>query len=1212
MSAQNYSERLKARLCRQYIPCIKEFLTDFDISQTSKNEERHDSLGMGFLVETYDEMNNPEHAPILKANCKWKINDVTEQEIYEAIEEFYYITTWKDQDDRPEKSDNEIDYVNTVSGKRDKLLEYLFRLSIDDDQANIADNTIFAIAEYFGLKEDINQIGNLYRNYECVAYAYYQQIGEKGKGIYDFFNALRLFSSIRNAITHPDRKLGEKVTRYHEYIIFFYIGFVLACRRIWRAFDFGSITSTMKVYNNNTKSERGNKKNTFVCPDYPKHFNIPKESVEIYVGPGPRINVSCKDIESHNIKVNTISKSDNRYSIDICKYKEFIITISDGKNKPLVFKDKLDYNSWFYCYRIKLPEEWFPSSKDYETLSEGTKQLIASVSKHLKESVNQEIKECIGQEFAALQPLIVVAKDKEEKEKELVTILEKLDQFAKGNFEKLEEIHSLIEQSNNTILTELINARKEGDQIKRILSNWSRNLRGASFLLLVVLPVCLIVYNCCFNNIETNICWIKHRIWYYIIATVLIFLTFYLTNPWKSIKAFKKEKSKLRYGITGIVALLLLGCPFAFSYLSVNSFIDNYDFSQHESGDNEKVALLLRDCLDSENSEKTGKQDEQLLRIKLYEYYDHIGDDEARLQITTPMKDVKQFQIGSQYAAEALFKAGKYVETLTIIDNYNKLYKDISKDLLCLKGIMTTFGYGCTQDIDAGIDILAELADSGFPRAQYYYAYVLSHDISKWREGKEKYQLASVEGSPYDLYQAVYWYRKAETTMPEASLELAQLLSSINMTDSALYYYQRAGRGHNKSQAEANYRIGLLMEKITPEAYNDFMEKAIGEKYIPALLYEAQHKKDHKTAIDLYKQLGNYHHYRYIPPIVFEYLALDDDSTTVMEGALEALQKSRPEGHFDMNFVRGMRQLLDTIHVEANHESGMSWMELSAKQGCIYAQMICLFRKMEAGVLASKGLTLPDVQQMQQISKTIPFANVLLSWLFIKSGAYDMGNAFAVMALGKDHHPVGGLMLASIPPEEQNKMLERSLADNNSAKRFSMLRYNEMALRVVPEDQKKQSIYMASELDLSKQNGFIDSGQLLFWCDVAAANNMLGLACKLMHGISQEVFEKDPQYSKRLFNIILDKVDEKTSKDVKTILTYLIYLCGSKNSSIVEELKKEYKNNAVVEELFDPSSLNGLKGIELSSGKMVVLDYVITDQVILDEFGQVVSNDDLW
>ena len=223
-----------------------------------------------------------------------------------------------------------------------------------------------------------------------------------------------------------------------------------------------------------------------------------------------------------------------------------------------------------------------------------------------------------------------------------------------------------------------------------------------------------------------------------------------------------------------------------------------------------------------------------------------------------------------------------------------------------------------------------------------------------------------------------------------------------------------------------------------------------------------------------------------------------------------------------------------------------------------------------------------------------------------------MGNAFAVMALGKDHHPVGGLMLASIPPEEQNKMLERSLADNNSAKRFLMLRYNEMALRVVPEDQKKQSIYMASELDLSKQNGFIDSGQLLFWCDVAAANNMLGLACKLMHGISQEVFEKDPQYSKRLFNIILDKVDEKTSKDVKTILTYLIYLCGSKNSSIVEELKKEYKNNAVVEELFDPSSLNGLKGIELSSGKMVVLDYVITDQVILDEFGQVVSNDDLW
>lgn len=1239
----NYSDSLKARFCKQYIPRLKEFLTDFDISQASEDENPKDSLGMGFLVKAYNEMENKEQAPQLKANCKWKIEGVTEKEIYEAIEEFYVITAWKDEIDKKDynskrKINEKETEANSVCGQRDKLLEFLFQLKIEDCQANIADTTMFAIADYYGIRNNAKQLGNLYQPYEAVAYAYDLLKEENKDGLYDFRNVLRLFPNLRNAIVHQDYDLKKKI-RYHEFIIFSYIGYVLACRRIWKAFNFEKITTTQQSFDKKKKKLCRDNVVDFFCPNNLKLFTIPEESVEINIGSGPKIDVCCKDKDGNTIDVTTISKDDNRYSISISKYKKFTITISDGIHEPLFIEDELDYNAWFYCYKVNLPKEWYPSSKDYETLSEGTKHLIASVSKYVKEGVREDIKECIKQQFAELQPLINNVVEDGKRTEELNNILEKLTLFANG-YGKIEEIRSLIEKSNQTIFEELKtlsskmdglqgqlstisddvkkandNAQKagdEGEKVNKTLSNWGRNIKTGLFLVLVLLPIIYAGYNFFANNIETNIYWLRHKKLYWTLVPILICLTFGLTNSWNSIKNIKKEKGKLNYWVTGIVTIFLLGCPYRFSYKNIDSFIDSYDFYRYDIKDNEKVVQLLESCLVCETKESSKKYNEQQLRIKLYEYYDYIHDSEAALRITRPMRNVEQFQKGSQYYARALFKAEKFAESLTIINNFREYYKGISKELQCLEGIMKTFGYGCTQDISTGTIILSDLAKAGNPEAQFYYAYVLSHDISKWGDGKEDYQLANVHHSPYDLYQAVYWFRKAEETILQASLELAQLFASINMTDSALYYYQRSCRGNGDIRllAESCYRIGLLKEKIAPDAYNDFLEKAIENNYPPALLHDAQRKNDHKTAIEIYKQMGFYRDFRYIPPIVFEYMALDDDSTAVMDGTLQALQKLRPEGHFDMNFVRGMRQMLDTAHVTINHNYGLDWMRLSAKQGCKYAQMICLFKDMDTKVVGSKGLAYSDIQQMQKIAKTIPFANVLLSWLFNKIGAYDMAREFAVKALGKDHHPAGGLMLINIPPEEQHKMFNKALSD--SSYKFTHLRYNEMALRVVPSDQKKNCVYMASELDLFNPKGITNVDQLVFWCNVAVDNNMLALACRFMHDGIKEITVNYPLYAKRFFNIILDKVDEKTTQDVRIELTYLLYLCNQANNGIVDELKKEYLNNSVVQKLFDPSILNGIENMELSSGRLLTIIYGINNQVLLDEFSQVVSIDDLW
>ena len=1280
IESQNSINSLKASFCRQHFPDLVRFLRNFDISnERGENAGNADNFNMYFLLQAYDhkekkskqsEDDHNNEISNLKASCKWVLNNVKEDEVLLAIDEYIAITS--------------------KTHGLNKLLSKLFKVNLNANtdclisnasktgpalNYSFEDETTKNILEHFSISIKDKRLGKQCENFKkfigdstgktlnnnTKSAEYFERVGTEREEL-QFVNAFSLLAGLRNWSSHESMGFlnnPDQTKNFYRFIIFTHIGLVYICRRIWKKYADRLICASSDYHK-------------------PKDFDdfvLKNEIIKINIVANDRTWTidNCKysvDQDIHTIESN---KNEVSFEISAKKYQQIVVQFEcNGKSYdvPIVF----NYYLWNpivdivinpprdICYKFegiaggneeveRKIEELFTKYMNILCNNEATDNQKQKCNEALSklgeiEPKLQQLRDLIGENNEEakqikenIEGIILPKLDKLQEDVKTIikdigiikdgigTIIENVA-TTKDNVEIIkEDVGTIIKISEEERRREEEERRREDEERRREeeerrrKEKEERKKKRNIYIIIAIVPVivaCLVLYCSIANDISWNIHWLKYRWPYLIIAVLLTAATVYSVSKIMELteKINEKEikgKGILKYGIIGIIALILLGGPFLFSYSSIKSIIDNYDFSLYKSKDNEIVAKLMEDCLDNETINQKGKFDEQLLRIKLYEYYDLIGDNEARLRITQPMKDVEQFQIGSQYAAAALFKAEKYAESLAIIEKFRKKYKGISEHLQCLEGIMKLFGYGCTQDIDAGYDILSELAEAGNPQAQYHLAYVLSHDISKWRDGKDKFQLGSVIHSPYNLFQAIYWYRKAEKTLPMASLGLAKLFSSINMTDSALYYYQRACRGNNNMRlAEAYYRIGMIIEKKQPDDYNEFMEKVIEKKYPPALLYEAQRKNDPKTAIEIYKQMGIYRDYRYIPPIVFEYLALDKDSTIAMQGALQALQESRPEGHFDMNFVRGMYQMLDTSNVKANPNYGMDWMVRSAKQGCKYAKMICLFREMEAKVATSKGFTYSDVQQMQQIAKTIPFANVLLSWLFIRTGAYDMAREFAGKALGKDHHPAGGLMLSSIPPEEQHKTLEKSLADSNNVKRHTLLRYYEMALRVVPEEQKKNCIFMASQLELSNPEGIIDVAWLLFWCDVAVANNMLGVACRYMFNNIEVVADKYPQSAKRFFNVILDKVDEKTTQDVKTVLTYLIALCDSKNSRIVDELKEEYQNNAIVIKLFDTSSLNGIDNIELSSRSLLTMIYYVSNQVLLNEFSQEVNSDDLW
>lgn len=1140
----NYSDSLKARFCKQYIPRLKEFLTDFDISQASENEDPKDSLGMGFLVKAYNEMENKEQAPQLKANCKWKIEGVTEKEIYEAIEEFYAITAWKDEIDKKDynsklKINEKESESNSVCGQRDKLLEFLFQLKIEDRQANIADTTMFAIADYYGFRNNAKQLGNLYQPYEAVAYAYDLQKEVNKDGLYDFRNVLRLFPNLRNAIVHQDYDLKKKI-RYHEFIIFTYVGYIFACRRIWKAFNYEKITTTQQSFDKKKKKLCRDNVVDFFCPNNLKLFTLPKELVEINIGSGPNIDVSCKDKDGNTIDVTTISKEDNRYSINISRYERFTITINDGIHEPLSIEDELDYNAWFYCYKVNLPKEWYPSSQEYETLSEGTKQLIASVSKYVKEGVREDIKECIKQQFAELQPLIKYVVKEGKRTEELNNILEKLTLFANG-YGKIEEIQSLIEKSNQTIFEELKkvsskmeelqgeistisgDVKKVGDEGEIIigkLSNWERNIKLGLFIVLIVVPIVYAGYNFFANNINTNIYWLRHEKLYWAFVPILICLTFWLTNSWDSIKKIKTEKGKLNYWVTGVIALILFGSPFLLRYQTDHSLVENYDFIGKDSASNQCVAQYLEDYLPNE---------EELVRSNLALYYvDIVGNLEKASEIANPMlEDMKKFKDGSIVAMYVLYCQKEFPTLDESIERFGDIYSKDDPAYCDLKGAMLVDTLYGNRDIERGEELLLKACEAGSANAYYNLGFLYSCDMSTY---EAKNQGGKIQEGKYNLPLAIKMLKVASDALPRASLLLGDIYADLQMTDSAFLYYKKA---ITETKEGGLYRLGEYKMAILCNKYgikpNDFLFDAQLMKYPPALMFSSIKmdndinlinsirnepfskyfyllfsKRDHKRAVKWYEDavrnlgegtLEDMGIYQYIPPVALNYIYMGEK-----EKALTMLQETRKKAKFDDAFVNAVELLIGSANVKPNYMKGMQLMHESAESGCLYSKLFCLYKETEKELMKTPTAYI-DTTQFNNLSKEIPFAHVMEALLFIRAGKLKLAENAAHMAMWKKH-PAGAYVFEFMPTEyyiDFENSLKNGANKLSNTDLFKKLRIQEMALRSTWSN-KDNCLVLTCVLD-KVLYGRLDkdfTDNFKFWAQVAIENKCRSSQVRLL------------------------------------------------------------------------------------------------------------------
>ena len=110
---------------------------------------------------------------------------------------------------------------------------------------------------------------------------------------------------------------------------------------------------------------------------------------------------------------------------------------------------------------------------------------------------------------------------------------------------------------------------------------------------------------------------------------------------------------------------------------------------------------------------------------------------------------------------------------------------------------------------------------------------------------------------------------------PKAAVELGNLYSDLNIVDSAKYYYDLAiNQAGGNLRNEALFKKGLLLES-QGMADNESLREARNNDYSPAILHMALKEKDHITAINYYDK-AQYDGYRYIPPVVFEYLQAEE------------------------------------------------------------------------------------------------------------------------------------------------------------------------------------------------------------------------------------------------------------------------------------------------------------------------------------------------
>lgn len=1110
---------LKASFCRQHFPDLLQFLRDFDISQTD-GKVANNTLNMNFLLQAFDHRDEKKltkgklesdddfekrvkeektkflkTTSDLKATCKWHLDDVDEVKLLLAVDEYFEIV--KNREDVKEASNTLFKNINT----RTKAKE-LFPITKNQEEKYIytfEDNTTLSILEDFGIKVKDKTLGKQKDDFARFVFDSSNRKFHKEDKTSDYVNptdpiypqflytvipeahfikAFRLLAQVRNWSEHNHNFLQRKDYAFllYKFIVFTQIGLVYVCRRLWES-------SSENLKNKEYKA--------------PAPFES-KDSVSLKVEiegnkKGDKIS-DCKwTIDKEELITDSPQKKIS-FEKSIKRYQQFKIEYKyNGEPQPPVV-GLLNYYPWKPTLNIlvKPPHEVSYTLEDIAGEDEETEEYIGNIftkcietyfdtkaSNSDKDKCNEALKK-----LGEIEPNL----------KDLQDLLGKVDEDA---VQRKKEIHDLIIPQLKGIDSKLDEIETGVYKTFEFLQN---NWKGFWLIVSLVCFALLVfgIWNFWYDLLQSPITLSVIGLMGILLLFLALISIFKFHNPFSFLyRSSTTTKLSLVLKSTVIIAFLAGSISYGIRLLRDN-YLKNYNFAEYNIEKNQKVVKLMESILES------NPENDEDLRIPLIKYYiDYANDTEKAYLVASPMlTNIKKYPKGILSLIVALYSQGKdFWKVRDIMDIYGKTEERDSNVINRIQGIMDIWGQGQISNISKGFSLLKKSAENGDPEAQYYLGYAYSHEMTDW---EKSIVTKEVNFSEFDLIKAVEYLSKAACSKLKAALELGILYSDLNVKDSAEFYLRKVeSNSSGELYKESLYRLGLLYEGT--DSGLQYMTKAAFLDYEPAILYKANKENDYKAAIELYSRPGGYQGYRYIIPIVFDYIGLGQKKK-----ALEALQSGRPYGKFDMDFIRGMeavinahyelqRSIKDTDSVykdkwatlaKRDSADAMRFMRMSADNGCLYAEMICIFKDAILG-----GTSDNQKNRLVEIGEEIPFAYVLLSYLAHKEErmmplGLPYSDYFANQAIGRGN--LAGRLMFVIPPYYE-KFINQSISIKNTAYRRNAAYHINIRQRALRSSKNKRwDILYSYRAETAYEGGkdSLSSSSRNFWNVVSKANNV--------------------------------------------------------------------------------------------------------------------------
>lgn len=1097
----------KARFCRQYFIELKQFLSDFDISD-KEGENYANSLNMHFLLDdaytTYiykpkanEELTEEElwektqtECEKQKKECFWQLGVINEKDLMIAIEEFFYITS----------------QTQSLKTKQDNLLDCLFNMD-GKSQMDFDDDTSYAIFTYFGVIND-SQVPTIGK--QSQAFLKFLNNGIQGEKKY--YEAFKLFKLLRNFKQHRGKMpyRGDTLLLFHKFIVFTLIGVVYICRRLWQ---------------DNASEQLLKEKGGYQKPDAISEFKIPEDFLDVIIRTeeGPIIE-SCRYKIGNNdweqIRQPQPLTNEIKFQLQVRKYEFFEIEVYCQNSKsPFHLRRALNYYSWYLMLDVNIPHI-NPIYKGIGGSNKEVEDLFSKIIDAAQIIVDTKLGDCVKEAIGKMEPLFRSLRESDKMEnimsEKVISLLEDLRKEIKNGNRSEDSISVLAKiEEQNKFLKLLVDAERKRE--KRVY------LRKCALAALPFLLTVGTVLSCIFLKDLSNLLWLQYK-WIIIpIAILLPVMTlgaFIGINKKPMNKALKGIKSKQWGGIFFIV-LCLIGVYMVLPYHDGKNYINDYEFYSHDSLQNSRVAAYMEDYL------KTHPDDEEMTRICLTNYYVNFTDnmDKAK-EVSGKMLDVRNFEKGAIAAMYVLYVNQDFGQLKDYIEIYENIYGEEDPDFCDIKGVFLCDTLCGARDINHGMELLRKSVKGGCVDACYNLGYILSHDVSTFEaldEGKE------VQNSYYDLIGAIDTLRMACDERPMAAMVLGDIYSELNMVDSAIYYYKKAldNSGGNLYKL-CLCKAGMFADR-TGEKTNEPLVMAKTLNFPPALLFSSIKinlkksqidqimnykatmydiflllfkQKDHSESIRFFNQAMKYVKgvpiynlgvYQYIAPVVFDYAFIGDSIN-----ALKTLNETRPKGKFNSHFVKSLQMMIGTPKIAKDSVAALEQMRISASQGCLFAEMFCLFRDAE-NALKNSPSAVVDFKRLSQIAQEIPFASVLESILRMKTKEYKKAENAARYAMWRKH-PAGAFMFECFPGDYYDDE-EMGIFNGKNKKSIEELyderKMQESALRMTWTE-KRRALLFSYKLDkeISERLNEDFENRFKFWVDAAVANEacVLGIA----------------------------------------------------------------------------------------------------------------------